>query len=524
MIKKYSHLFKSNKFIVSLIILIVAIVYFTSFFHGLIFLDDDTLIFTKFSGMGLGEKISFSFSSNYLDVHYYRPMTLLSFILESIFEGKSYFIYHFTNFILHLSTVLLIYAILKAFKIPKHISFLGSLLFGLSPIHVNAVGWIAGRGDLLAAFFSATALLIFMNFIKQNKPYLIVFVSLFLFFAILSKEVALPVPFLFLGLYFIEKKKYELDKNSISVLIMIAVVIGCYYVLRGLFLTSVHIDKFSFTTYYKNILVLPETVSKFFIPVGINALAGIELFTSIAGSTLLILLVILPLILKPINRFRYYWGFLWFILLLLPGMVFRTMGQDGFYYWDCRSYLPAIGLTITISETLKAFAAEKRPKFSFSFVIIYLVILGTITFSKIKLYENPISYWSSVKSDYPSSFLPYVGLFNYYSHYDEYERAERQLLQAVAIRPKELSIRDLLVNSLLKRRDYTKAAYFIRKTLIEDKIFSSSFIEKYIWLSDKSRLNTLEYIKELSDTYLGDRAKSDKINELKSRFVDGSAN
>ncbi len=392
MMKKYSYLFNSNKLFITLIIMSLILVYFHSFFHGLIFLDDDTLIFTKFDGMGLADKISSSFSSNYLDVHYYRPIALLSIILDSLLGGKSYFIYHFTNFILHLATVLLIFAILKEFGISNFISFLTALLFALSPIHINAVGWIAGRGDLLAAFFSAAALLLYMNFIKREKPYLLFFVATFLSLAFLSKEVSLLVPFLFVGLYFIEKKNYELNKNSIAVLTMVAVVIGSYYVLRGVFLTSVHIDKFSFTTYYQNILVLPETVSKFFIPAGIKALAGIENFTTIVGTILLLIMITLPFRLKSINKVRYYFGLLWFILLLIPGMVFRTMGQDGFYYWDCRSYLPAIGFAFMISEILKCIPTQKYYYSYSTIMIIYLLILGTITFTKINLYESPLTY------------------------------------------------------------------------------------------------------------------------------------
>ena len=378
--------------------------------------------------MQLGEKISSSFTTNYLDVHYYRPVTLLSLILDSLLSGQSYFIYHFTNFIIHLSTSILVFLILKELAISNFISFLTALFFSLSPIHINAVGWIAGRGDLLAAFFSVGALFVFIKFIKNDKTFLLLFITLLLFLAFLSKEVSLLVPFLFLLFYFIYKKDFEINTNSIAVLIMIVAVIGIYYLLRGLFLTSVHLDKFSFTTYSKNILVLPETISKFFIPSNIKALAGIESFTSIAGTVLLIILFILPSILRSVNKVRYYFGLLWFILLLLPGMVFRTMGQDGFYYWDCRSYLPAIGLTFMIPEILKGIPKQKHFYSYSTLIVIYLLTLGTITFTKIKLYESPLTYWNSVKTDYPNSFLPYVGLFNYYNFKEANEKAEKQLL------------------------------------------------------------------------------------------------
>src|SRR5574338_146501 len=181
--------------------------------------------------------------------------------------GDTYVFYHLTNFLLHLFTSILIFLILNKLGISNIVSFLSTLVFALSPIQINAVGWIAGRGDLLAGLFSAAALLIYIYFIKNNQTYLLIFVSVLLFLAILSKEVALLVPFLLIGLYFIEKKNFELNRSSIGILIMIACILGAYYLLRGVLLSGVHIDKFAFTTYYTNMLVLAGTISKFFIPI-----------------------------------------------------------------------------------------------------------------------------------------------------------------------------------------------------------------------------------------------------------------
>src|SRR5690606_20079133 len=427
--KKYLKLFNSSLFFISLIILILVIVYFQSFFHQLIFLDDDTFIYVKFNGLSLSEKISTAFTSNYLDNHYYRPITLVSIIVDSIIGGQSFFIYHFTNFILHLLTGILIFVILKKIGVSNLIAFFTTLLFILSPIQINAVSWIAGRGDLLAAFFSTSAILIFLNFINENKTYLLIFVSILLVLAILSKEVALPVPFLLTGFYFIEKKKYVLNKNSVGVLIMMAFVLGFYYVLRVFILPGVYIDKFSFTNYYKNIQILPETVSKFFIPYGIKALPTVDDFTSSAGIIIFILLFILPVFLKQVNKLRYYFGLFWFVILLFLGMVNRTMMQDGFFYWDCRSYLPLIGFLFVISELLKSYKLNGNR--NFILIGLYISTLGIFTFDKIKIYETPLTYWNSVRADYPYSFLPNIGLFNYYDFKNYSEKAEEQLLQAI---------------------------------------------------------------------------------------------
>lgn len=498
----------SKKKSVLIILTLLIIVYFQSNFYQLIFLDDDTIVYNKFADMSIDQKVSSSFTSNFLNGHYYRPITSLTFVIDSILGEQSYFIYHFTNFLIHLFTSILIFLIIENLGYLLITSLIAALLFALNPIHINAVGWIAGRGDLLAAFFSTLALLIFLKFIKQNKPMLLFLVSNLLFLALLSKEVSLIVPFLFLVFYFIEKKELSLDKNSIGVLLMIVIVFGSYYLLRGVFLSGVHIDKFSFTTYYKNILILPETISKFFIPIGTKALPSIELFTSISGIIIFVLLLLLPFKFNSINKYRYYFGLFWFIFLLIPGMVFRTMEQDGFYYWDCRSYLPSVGLIFMVAEILRVIDLQKCKNLCGLLLIIYLLILGTFTFIKIKMYENPITYWNAVKTDYPSRFLPYIGLYNYYNYLEDNSIAEIQLLKALQINPKDFSVRQLLVDFYQKNGKKQKAYQLVKNTLEKKIPGSSGFIETDITLSID--LDKMEEIDRLLVEYIAD----DKMMEL----------
>ncbi len=500
----------SKKKSVLIILSLLSIIYIQSNFYQLIFLDDDTIVSNKFTETSLNEKISSSFTSNFLNGHYYRPITSLTFVADSILGEQSYFLYHLTNFLIHLFTSILIFLIIEALGYSLITSLIAALLFALNPLHINAVGWIAGRGDLLTAFFSVSALLIFLRFIKQNKRITILSVS---FFALLSKEVALLVPFLFLVIYFIEKKELSLNKNSIGLLLMIVAVLGSYYLLRVKFLSGVHIDKFSFTTYYRNILVLPETISKFFIPIRIKALPSIEVFTSISGIIIFTILLLIPFKLNSINKYRYYFGLLWFIILLIPGMVFRTMEQDGFYYWDCRSYLPSVGLILMAAEIIKVINLQKCKKICFSVIVVYLLILSTFTFIKVKMYENPIRYWNAVKADYQTRYLPYLGLYNYYNHSKSLINAEIQLLGALKISPADFTIRKMLLDFYLLNNEKRKALTLAEETLEKDMLDSDYFIENFVSLCIE--LNQSNKINDLLTRY----STNEKMKLLITKFT-----
>lgn len=495
-------------------LILVSIIYFQSNFYDLIFLDDDTLVFHQPVEASFGKNVTSILTTNFLDGHYYRPLTSFSFFVNSFFIDNSPSVYHITNFLLHFLTAFLIFLILQRLDYSTLIALISALVFAVNPIHINAVGWIAGRGDLLASFLSVSALYIFLHFIKNNRTELLIFVSLLIFLAFLSKEVSLIVPFLFLAFYFIEKKEILLNKSSISVLIMFFVIIGSYYLLRLAISPTVHINKFSFLTYYKNILVLPQTVSKFFFPAGIKALPGNDLLTSILGGLIFLVLVMLPFLLKKINRTRYYFGLVWFIVLLIPGMVFRTMMQDGFFYWDCRSYLPVIGFVFITAEIFKTIRFDKNKTISYGFVIVYILVLSTVTFTKIRLYENAASYWNAVKLDYPQKFLPYIGLYNYYDHIKDFSNAEDQLVQAIKLRPTEFSIRDLLIKFYQKNNQSDKAFVIMKDTIYKKINGSAALLEKFISLS--SELNKQEEINELKIIYKDDAGIIEKINTIKS--------
>ena len=385
-------LLRSTKFLMSILIVATLLVYFQSFIYDLIFLDDDIIVYERFEEISFSDKLTTSFTSNYLGGHYYRPVTLLSFVVDSAIGHNSLSLYHLSNFIIHLLTSLLLFLILKNMRYSLAISSIASLFFALDPIHINAVGWIAGRGDLLAALFTLSALFFLQKFIRYNDLLQLLIVFVFLFLAFLSKEVSLLTPFLFAAFLFVEEREFVFNKKSIALFIFILISLGSYYTLRGLLFSEVHIDKFSFTTYYRNFLVLPETISKFFIPIGIKALPRIELFTSVLGLVILLILVSLSIKLRNINKSRYYWGMIWFIILMLPGMVISTMGQDGFFYWDCRSYLPLFGLTLMIAEVFRSIEFNRYKKLFHYLAFLYILAIAVSTFFMLKIYKNSPSY------------------------------------------------------------------------------------------------------------------------------------
>jgi protein O-mannosyl-transferase len=61
--------------------------------------------------------------------------------------------HHFTNALIHSLSALLLFGFLKHLTGARWKSALVAFLFVLHPLHVESVAWVAGRKDVLSAFF-----------------------------------------------------------------------------------------------------------------------------------------------------------------------------------------------------------------------------------------------------------------------------------------------------------------------------------------------------------------------------------
>ncbi|UCH93286.1 MAG: hypothetical protein JSV88_23820, partial [Candidatus Aminicenantes bacterium] len=101
-------------------------------------------------------------------LHYWRPMCLFSFYIDYQLWGLKPSGFHLFNILINTFNALLIFLVLYILINKIHYAFLGSLFFSIHPSHVEAVSWISGRTDLLAAFFILLAILFFILFLKKR--------------------------------------------------------------------------------------------------------------------------------------------------------------------------------------------------------------------------------------------------------------------------------------------------------------------------------------------------------------------
>ena len=83
----------------------------------------------------------------------WHPLTWISHMLDYRIWGTNALGHHATNLLLHLASVILLFLILMRTTRSVWRSFFVAALFGIHPLHVESVAWIAERKDVLSTLF-----------------------------------------------------------------------------------------------------------------------------------------------------------------------------------------------------------------------------------------------------------------------------------------------------------------------------------------------------------------------------------
>jgi len=168
-----------------------------------LFWDDNQFILNniyirRFSWENIKYLFSHEFGANW------QPLTMLSYSLNYYFSKYSSFGYFFTNVLLHVANTLLVFLVTRnllglLWKTPKPnkvlvISGCVSLWFGTHPMHVESVGWLFERKDVLYTFFYLSGLLTYIHYLKARKTKWLLLTFLLFVCSCMSKPMAVVFP------------------------------------------------------------------------------------------------------------------------------------------------------------------------------------------------------------------------------------------------------------------------------------------------------------------------------------------
>ncbi len=354
------------------------------------------------------ENIKIMFSKLVTDV--YVPLTLLSFAIEYHFVKLQPFLYILDNILLHIAVSLMIFIFGLKIGLKERAAFLGALLFGIHPMHVESVAWITERKDVLYSFFYMLAILVYWKYLEKQKLSLFVWTVVLGILSMLSKPMALSLPFVLLvcdwmfGRKIDQKALIEKGVHLIYVVPLAYLTFQAHNARAPLkdFVEGSMLWLWSFTFYLK----------KFFFPIDLVPIYNVPTpigFQHIDYNIAFIIFFVFIYIMirHGQNRFVrfaffYYFASIFFIIRMKVEVHVSTVA-------DRFMYLPSLGFCLLIGyfidDRLAHFLKKERWKYATTAALTVLLfcVLAFRTAHQTMIWKDNESIWNLVIKTAPNS-------------------------------------------------------------------------------------------------------------------------
>ncbi len=166
----------------------------------------------------------------------YHPLTILSYAIEYSYVRLEPWLYHLDSVLLHIIVTVLVYYFVQLLTRKTVAAVVAAVLFGLHPMHVESVAWLAGRKDVLYGTFYMAACIAHLCYTrtegsKRWKWYAGVIV-LFIC-SLLAKPVAVTLPVTLLLIDYFEKQEWN-KRMFLEKLPLLAVAVRSLFQCAGL--------------------------------------------------------------------------------------------------------------------------------------------------------------------------------------------------------------------------------------------------------------------------------------------------
>jgi protein O-mannosyl-transferase len=467
--------------------LMTFVVYLPALRNGFTVWDDDLYVVANPHIRSLNiEFFKWAFSAFYAG--YWSPLTWISHALDYAVWGLNPLGHHLTNIILHaantFAVVLLIIKLIEAWKgttkndvRPKPLTMqtvliiggVTGLLFGLHPLHVESVVWVAERKDLLCALFFLLSIIRYTNYVMTlsdgtaekitcsrlfNKHYLLS--AGFFILALLSKPMAVSLPAVLIILDWYPFERIRSFKAFLAAIIEKIPFIVFSFISSLLTIlaakTGEALTPMEFTTLPTRVLVggrsLIEYMWKIIWPLNLVPFYSYPKNVSILSLeylSVIVLVIGITALCAVIARRQKLWLAVWgyYIVTLMPVLGIVRVGLQSMA--DRFVYLPSLGPFLIVGLTA-AWIARKvsvpsrrnilMKPLSATVAFVVLVSITYLSMKQIFLWEDDIQLWSyAIDKDPGGAAVSYNNRGTAYGKRGQFDKAIEDLDKAIVLYP-----------------------------------------------------------------------------------------
>lgn len=530
---------------ISLLLLLTIAVAFGHVLHHDFVLYDDGLYITDNLQVQSGitwKGISWAFTSTHASN--WHPITWLSHMLDCQIYGLSPYGHHLTNLILHLANTILLFLVLNRATGGLWRSAFVAALFGLHPLHVESVAWVAERKDVLSTFFWMLTMWFYVRYVASPRLASYVLVVFFMALGLMAKPMLVTLPFVLLLMDFwplrrlavvpedntFDSKNGEsktknknkaqilrlfVEKVPLLVLAAVSSVITIAAQQSGKAFAPLH--ALSLKIRVANALVsYVKYIAKMLWPQDLACLYtypynGLPAW-QVAGAAVL-LLSVSGLAIRAARRFPYVpAGWFWYLGTLIPVIGLVQVGSQSMA--DRYTYVPLIGLFIVISWGVAEFVQSWRYGKAVLAVAAGIALSGLaiLTWLQVGCWRNSTTLFQHTLRVSPDSAIVQNNLGFALAQQGRLKVAVSHYREALRIEPYYLKARFNLGFALGKLGRLDEAIDHFSRLLHVKPDFAEAHYNLAVALSQENRLE--EAIEHLRDAIRVEPDYAEAHNEL----------
>jgi tetratricopeptide (TPR) repeat protein len=475
--------------------LLTILVYLPALFNGFVEWDDTRYVIDN-PDIRTFNASFFRWAFFGFHVSNWHPLTWVSHALDYAVWGLNPLGHHLTNILLHaINTALVVLLIGKLLEISRErlaqnssAPFLSDrtvliaagvtgLLFGIHPVHVESVAWVAERKDLLCALFFLLSIIMYVTHmvihgagigdrevgseawqstISNRQPtirrYYILSIAFFIL-ALMSKPMAvsLPVVLLILDWYpfgrirsfktfwtsIVEKLPFIILSLASSIVAVIAQKSEGALSLTDKVPLSVRIPVAAKAVVaYLGKMLVPVNLVPFYPYPG-----DVSLFTFgyiFAIGLVVVLTTACVVLVRRQKLWLSAWGY--YVVTLIPVLGIIQVGGQAMA--DRYTYLPSLGPFLIIGLISARVAMKIRKRWEKNGYLILgtvsLILVSTLTYvtvGQIRIWHDSIAFWNYELGKMPDSNLAYVNRGVAFTKLGQFDKAIEDYTEAISRKP-----------------------------------------------------------------------------------------
>jgi protein O-mannosyl-transferase len=459
--------------------------------------------------------ITWAFSGLHGEQTYWHPLTWVSHMVDCQLFGSKPAGHHLMNVLLHTLNTILVFLVFRRLTRAFWRSVALAALFGLHPLQVDTVAWVAERKNLLSTFFWLLTTWAYACYaeesqvqsLKSQVPRLkskvspaspalhaprstrhaaiFYLLSLLLFaLGLMCKPVLVTLPFVLLLLDYWPLKRFELSKLS--------TINSQLSAIRRLLLEKLPFLALAFTSSAITIVghrSLGVLASAARLPWGLRIENAVVSYVRYLGKTIcpsglavfypyasplplwevilcgVLLLVLTGLAISALLRRPYLFvGWFWFLGVLVPFIGLIQGGAQAMA--DRFAYVPLLGLFLAVVWGASELGVgwRLRPVALTAGAVLAIALCFTLSRDQLRYWQNSETLFRRALQVTEANYLAYDLLGTYYGEHDRKAEAIENLRQSLAIRRRFEPLHNLAL-AFASQGNYTQAIPLYQEAL-----------------------------------------------------------